>query len=162
MNDDDLKRHEFFMKEAIKEAEEAGKRGDRPIGAVIVHNNTIIGRGSNRLHTMQSDVHHAENIAIINCAPYLKKYGSECIIYSTLEPCIMCLSTMILSHVRKVVFGIKDNYMEMDSFINKNEYVKKRLQLYLPGILEDECAAVFKKYSSEKDKAIVFGNRFTG
>ena len=67
--------HEFFMSIAIKEAETAGKRGDRPIGAVIVHNNTIIAKGTSRWKTGTSDVHHAENTAVLSCAPYLFKHG---------------------------------------------------------------------------------------
>lgn len=160
MNDkliEELIQHELFMREAIKEAEEAGKRGDRPIGAVIVHNNIIIARGSNRLKTMCSDVHHAENIAVINCAPYLKEHGKECIVYSTLEPCFMCLGTLIHSHVRKIVFGITDKYMDLEEFINTSKYMKDRIQLYVPGILEQDCIEVYKKYSPSIDIQRVLG-----
>jgi tRNA(adenine34) deaminase len=161
MNQENLLRHQLFMREANREAEEAGKRGDRPIGAVIVHHDKIVSRGSNRLNTMRSDVHHAENMAIIGCAPYLKEHGHECVIYTTLEPCIMCLGTLILSHVRKVVFGIKDGYMDMDTYINANPYVKDRLTLYLGGILVDECTDVFKRYAADRDIQLVFGLNHT-
>jgi tRNA(adenine34) deaminase len=60
--------HQSFMEEALKEAEEAGKRGDRPIGTVIVHNGTIISRGSNRISTMDSELAHAEINALNQCA----------------------------------------------------------------------------------------------
>jgi tRNA(adenine34) deaminase len=77
--------HHYFMEEALKEAEEAGKRGDRPIGAVIVHSGTIISRGSNRINTMDSDLAHAEINAMYSCASYLRKHARECILYTSVD-----------------------------------------------------------------------------
>jgi tRNA(adenine34) deaminase len=127
------KDHEFFMREAIKEAREAGERGDRPIGAVIVHKGRIVARGSNRVNSMQSDVYHAENMAIINSAPYLQKYGAECTIYTTVEPCIMCLGTIVLADISKVVFGMIDKYMKMDSYLKGDNYIKQKIEFIPAG-----------------------------
>ncbi len=145
------------MREALREAEEAGRRGDRPIGAVIVHNGLVIARGSSRAVTMRSNVHHAENMAIISCAPYLYEYSKECTIYTTVEPCLMCLGTIILANIRRVVFGITDKYMKMETYINCNDYPQKRLHLYQSGVLEEECREVFRKYSDERERRIVLG-----
>ncbi len=91
--------HEYFMRIAIEEAKEAGKRGDRPIGAVIVNDGKIIAKSSSRYVTRHSDVDHAENTAVLSCAPYLRKQGRSCVIYTTVEPCIMCMSTIVLANI---------------------------------------------------------------
>ena len=71
--------HEIFMQEAIIEAENAGARGDRPIGAVIVCENQILARGSSKFKTLNSHVHHAENMMIIENASMIKSCASNCI-----------------------------------------------------------------------------------
>ncbi|WML57656.1 nucleoside deaminase [Neobacillus sp. PS2-9] len=139
--------HHFFMQEALKEAEEAGKRGDRPIGAVIVHNGTIISRGSNRINTKDSELEHAEINAMNACASYLRKHARECILYTTVEPCIMCLSTIVLVNIRNVVFAVEDKYMEMAQFIDSSTYIKKRLHHYLGGVLAEESSQILKTHS---------------
>lgn len=149
--------HEFFMREALKEAEEAGKRGDRPIGAVIVHNGIIISRSSSRCTTLHSDVAHAENTAILNCAAYLQDYGRECIIYTTVEPCIMCLTTIVMANIRNIVFAAEDKYMNMRPFIDSNPYIKKRIHNYLSGILAEESIEIINKYDPEDGKIIMNG-----
>ncbi|SFA69803.1 MULTISPECIES: nucleoside deaminase [unclassified Bacillus (in: firmicutes)] len=138
--------HFLFMKEALKEAKEAGDRGDRPIGCVIVHNGKIISRGSNRYKTMDSHVEHAEMNAIFNCASYLKKHSRECILYTTVEPCVMCLSTIVVSNIRNVVFAVEDKYMNMTTIIESNPYIKNRLHHYIGGILEEESINLLNTY----------------
>lgn len=149
--------HEYFMREALKEADEAGKRGDRPIGAVIVHNGKIISRSSSKFITMDSNVAHAENTAIFNCAPYLKKHGKECVIYTTVEPCIMCLSTIVMAKIKNIVFALQDRYMNMKPFIDSNPYISERIENYVGGVLVDECIGIYMKYAP-KDLAIMTRN----
>ncbi|MGG3468669.1 nucleoside deaminase [Neobacillus pocheonensis] len=151
--------HNFFMQEALKEAEEAGRRGDRPIGAIIVHDGTIIARGSNRIHTMDSELAHAEINAMNQCASYLRKHARECILYTTVEPCIMCLSTITLANIHNVVFSIKDNYMDMEHFIDSTIYIKKRLHNYVGGILSEESAQILKTYSPFMAEVVLNGHR---
>ena len=135
------------MKKALALAEEAGKRGDLPIGAVIVHNHKIISADSNRVHTKDSIVSHAEINAIHHCAPYLKKFNKECVIYTTVEPCMMCLPTIIMANICHVFFAVTDHYMNMEPFIKNNPYIKNRLLTYQGGILENESAALLKQYA---------------
>lgn len=71
--------HEAFMRAALQEAEQALERGDRPIGAVIVHRNRIIARASNAHHTGRNLIAHAEMRALHACAPYLLEHGRECV-----------------------------------------------------------------------------------
>lgn len=147
--------HHYFMKEAIKQAEDAGKRGDLPIGAVIVHNNIIVSSDSNRIYTKESVVSHAEVNAIHSCAPYLRKHNKECVIYTTVEPCIMCLPTIIMANICHVFYGVTDTYMNMESFIGSNPYINERLQTYKGGIMEKESEALIRKYSGSMGDMIL-------
>jgi tRNA(adenine34) deaminase len=149
--------HEYFMQEALKEADEAGTRGDRPIGAVIVHNGTIIARGSNRINTMDSNLAHAEINAMNACASYLRKHAPDCILYTTVEPCIMCLSTIVLANIRNVVFAVEDKYMDMAHFVDSNQYIKKRLHHYLGGVLNEESIGLLKTHSPFMAEVVLKG-----
>ncbi|WP_053074931.1 nucleoside deaminase [Ornithinibacillus californiensis] len=153
--------HTFFMSEALKEAEEAGKRGDRPIGAVIVYDNNIIARGSNRIETGSSNLKHAEIDAMKQCASFLQDHARECIIYTSVEPCIMCLSTIVMANIRNVVFAIDDKYMNMKPFIRSNPYIEKRVHKYLGGVLAEESVEILKRYSPEMAEVILHGRRFS-
>ena len=149
--------HTYFMSEALKEAEEAGRRGDRPIGAVIVFENKIIARGSNRIESESSNLKHAEINAMNQCAPFLKEHARECVIYTTVEPCIMCLSTIVMANIRHVVFAIEDKYMNMRPFIQSNPYIEKRVHNYLGEVLADESLNILNRYSPETANVIVYG-----
>ncbi|HEX9896913.1 MAG TPA: nucleoside deaminase [Dehalococcoidales bacterium] len=151
--------HVPFMKEALKEAEKAGKRGDRPIGAVIVHNGKIISRGSSGNKTQKSDIAHAETTAIYGCASYLQEYGRECIIYTTVEPCVMCLATAVLANIRNFVFAVQDKYMNTKTIIDSNPYIKARIHNYVSGILESESIRILKKYTPEDVQILQKGIR---
>lgn len=151
--------HHKFMIEALKEAEEAGKRGDRPIGAVIVHNGTIIARGTNRINTMDSELAHAETNAMNQCASYLRKHARECILYTTVEPCMMCLSTLIMANLQNVVFSVEDKYLDMAQFIASNTYIKTRLNNYLGGVLAEESTQILQTYSPFMAEVVLNGRR---
>ncbi|MEW5866375.1 MAG: nucleoside deaminase [Bacillota bacterium] len=151
--------HERFMREALKEAENALERGDRPIGAVIVHDGRIVGRASNRFMTGRSCLAHAELNALMACAPYLYEYGSKCIIYSTVEPCVMCLGAIVQTNIRNVVFGMPDNYIQTRKAIGAVEYLKQRVHNYLGGVLEDECVELYKRYSEQEASLMLTGRR---
>ncbi|MCR4429259.1 MAG: nucleoside deaminase [Caldiserica bacterium] len=142
--------HERFMKEALKEAEAALERGDRPIGAVIVHENKIIGRGSNGFATRCSDISHAELNALLSCAPQLQQYGHDCVLYTTCEPCVMCLGAIVMANIRYIVYGIPDNYIRARTIIETVDYIKQRIHGYLGGILEEECVALYRRFSEKE------------
>jgi tRNA(adenine34) deaminase len=151
--------HVSFMKEAIKEAEKAGKRGDKPIGAVIVHRGRIIARGSNQNKTRKSDVAHAENGAIYSCESYLQTYGRECVLYTTVEPCVMCLATIVLANIRNIVFAVEDNYMKTKMIIDSSPYIKARIHNYVSGVLEEASLNTLRKYMDEDLALILKGVR---
>lgn len=109
------------------------------------------------INTLDSEVAHAECSAILKCASYLKNYGRECIIYTTVEPCIMCLSTIVMANIRNVVFALEDKYMNMKPFIDSNPYIKNRLHNYLGGIMDKESYDIIRKYSPSDAEIILKG-----
>lgn len=141
--------HELFMKEALREAEEAGKRGDRAIGAVIVHEGKVIAKGSNRIVTMDSRIAHAEIAALHSCASFLKQHGPQCVIYTTLEPCVMCVTSIVMANIRNIVFAVEDGYMDVENLIASNTYLKERVHNYVGGVLEEKSLVLLGMYSPE-------------
>jgi tRNA(adenine34) deaminase len=100
---------EYFMNAAYQEALKALDEGEVPIGAVIAKNNTIIGRGYNRIEQLADATAHAEIIAITAAAAGLATWRLDgCVIYVTLEPCIMCLGALLQSRISGIVFGATD------------------------------------------------------
>ena len=138
---------EVFMREALIEAENALQRGDRPIGAVITHEGQIISRSSNMFHSSKSDVAHAELNAILSCALFLQQHGREATIFTTCEPCPMCLGAIIMANIREIVFGMPDNYTQGRLSIEAVPYIKNRVHRYVGGVLQDECIALFRRFS---------------
>jgi len=100
---------QFFLLEALKLAKEAALRGEVPVGAVVVHEGKIIGRGSNTREADQNPVGHAEIQAIQSASESLKSWRLiDCDLYVTLEPCPMCLSACQQARVRRVIYGARD------------------------------------------------------
>src|SRR4030095_9768914 len=101
--------HEFFMREALQEARLALQSAEVPVGAVVVMDDVIIGRGHNQRQTLPDPTAHAEVLALRQAAQYLGHWQrNRASLYVTLEPCIMCLGAAVLSRIRCLVFGCKD------------------------------------------------------
>lgn len=147
--------HEYYMDLALEEAEIAGKRGDLPIGCVIIHENMIIGKGSNRIYTSKTSINHAETNALNLCAHFLYEHGRDCIIYTTLEPCIMCLSTIIQSNIRNIIFGLEDNYLKTKQAVKDVKWLNDRIFNYIGGIRRNESLSLIKKYCSDRDYNVI-------
>jgi tRNA(adenine34) deaminase len=143
--------HERFMTAALEEAGIAGRRGDLPIACVIVHGDRIIARGSNNRASMGSRVHHAENGAVLSCAPYLNDHGPECILYTTLEPCIMCLGTILMGNIRNIVFALEDKYMNTLENAKGMQWIRDRVFNYVCGIKRAESIELIRTYCSPLD-----------
>ncbi len=148
--------HERFMIIALEEAAIAGRRGDRPIGCVIVHDNRIVAKGSSTYRTKNSQVHHAENSAVLSCASFLKDNGPECVLYATLEPCIMCLSTILMGNIRNIVIALDDKYMNTRENVKGFAWMEDRIFNYIRGIKRLESADLIKRYCSRTDQMLIF------
>lgn len=133
----DLYTDEYFMREALKEAAKALEIGEVPVGAVVVCQNRIIARAHNQTEKLTDATAHAEMLAITAAANYLgSKYLSECTLYVTLEPCVMCAGALHWSQLQKLVFGASDvqrGYSLVSSPLlhAKTEVVR--------GVKADEC-----------------------
>jgi len=147
--------HGRFMDYALEEARHAGERGDRPIGAVIIHGGKVIARSSSTYYTNKSAVHHAENTAIMGCSRYLKDHGPDCVIYTTLEPCLMCLPTIVMANIRNIVFGLEDIYMRSREELGGVPWIRDRIFNYIGGVRRAESIALVESYCTERDRRTI-------
>lgn len=100
---------EFFLRQALELAREAADAGETPVGALVVANGVIAGRGSNASITRRDPTAHAEILAIREAAQTLGNYRlSGCHLYVTLEPCVMCAGAMVNARIERLVFGARD------------------------------------------------------
>lgn len=99
----------YYVEEALKEAEQAFKEGEIPVGCVIVHDGKIIAKGHNRTEALKDPTAHAEIIAIGSAASFLNNWRlTGCTLYVTLEPCLMCTGAMIFSRISEAVYLLED------------------------------------------------------
>jgi tRNA(adenine34) deaminase len=140
---------ERWMECAIREAEQAYKRKEVPIGAVIVHDHRIIGRGYNQIETLQDPTAHAEMIAITAAATHLgSRRLEECALYVTLEPCAMCAGAIVLARIPRLVFGAADPKAGACGTlynIVQDARLNHRVET-MGGILEPRCGGLLKDF----------------
>jgi len=135
------------MKMAFQEAEEAYKKGEVPIGAVIVANNQIIARGHNLTETLNDVTAHAEMQTITAATNYLGgKYLLDCTLYVTLEPCQMCAGALFWSQITKIVYSARD---EQRGCINLKTKLHPKTKM-VGGVLAGEASELLKKFFKEK------------
>jgi tRNA(adenine34) deaminase len=101
--------HTGWMKYALQEARKAFDKGEVPVGAVVVYEGLVVGKGYNLVETLQDPTAHAEMLAITAAASYLASWRlDDSILYTTLEPCTMCAGAILLARIPLLVFGAKD------------------------------------------------------
>jgi len=141
------------MEMALKEAEVALRRKEVPIGAVIVHNGVIIGKGSNQIEILKDPTAHAEMIAITAAASYLGNRRLEkCEMYVTLEPCPMCAGAIVLARIPLLIFGAYDPKAGACSTlytITNDTRLNHRVHT-IGGILEEKCGSILKSFFTVK------------
>lgn len=146
---------EYYMEQALKEAEKAYKKLEVPVGAVIVKDGKIIAKGHNQKETKTDTTKHAEIIAIQKASKKLKSWRlTDCEMYVTLEPCTMCAGAIINSRIKKIYIGAMDektgvagsvlNIFEDYTFNHKVEIEK--------GIKKEECENILKQFFKELRK----------
>jgi tRNA(adenine34) deaminase len=140
----------FFMEKALQEANYAFEEGEIPVGAVVVCQNRIIGRGYNQVEKLKDVTAHAEMLAITAASNFIgSKYLEDCILFVTLEPCVMCAAAIAACHIPEVVFGASDP--------------KKGFTLYTPSVIhpkitirksikEEDCTELLNLFFQNKRK----------
>ncbi len=140
---EDLFTHEYFMKMALKEAQKASEEGEVPVGAIVVSDNKVIGKGYNLTDRLNDVTAHAEMQAITAASNYLgAKYLINCTLYVTVEPCIMCGGALFWSQISTLVFGTFD---EKRGFQHAGNKLHPKTQI-INGILAKECADLMSNF----------------
>ena len=138
----------YFMKKALVEANVAFDMDEIPIGAVVVCQNQIIARAHNLTEQLTDVTAHAEMQAITAAANYLGgKYLTDCTLYVTVEPCVMCAGALGWSQIGRVVFGARDEKRGFQKLAPNALHVKTEL---VSGILADECGALMQDFFARK------------
>lgn len=139
---------QYFMKQALLEAQKAAQKGEVPVGAVVVHGNQIIARGHNLTEQLVDVTAHAEMQAITSAANYIGgKYLIDCTLYVTLEPCVMCAGALGWSQISKIVYGASDQKRGYSIFSPQALHPKTEV---IKGVMENECAEIIKEFFKKK------------
>lgn len=138
----------YFMRQALDEARQAFRRDEVPVGAVIVCNDRIIARGHNLTETLNDVTAHAEMQAITAAANFLGgKYLTDCTLYVTVEPCVMCAGALGWSQISRIVYGASDEKRGFTRFAPDAIHPKTEV---VAGVLEEECSALMKEFFKKK------------
>lgn len=139
---------EQFMRKAIVEAEESERVGEIPIGAIVVCKGRIISRAHNLTETLCDVTAHAEMQAITSAANTLGgKYLTDCTLYVTVEPCVMCAGAIGWAQIPRIVFGAHDDKRGFLRYAPKAMHPKAEI---VGGVLEEECAALMTSFFKGK------------
>ena len=142
---------EYFMKQALKEANLAFDKDEVPIGAVIVANQKIIARAHNLTETLNDVTAHAEMQAFTAAADFLGgKYLQDCTLYVTVEPCVMCTGASYWAQVSRIVFGAQD-IRNIQKGVSKTKLYHPKTEL-LGGVMEDDCKDLIQFFFEAKRK----------
>lgn len=134
----------YFMKQALNEAREAARRGEVPVGAVVVCRDRIIARGHNLTEMLVDVTAHAEMQAITAAASSLGgKYLTDCTLYVTVEPCVMCAGAIGWSQLGRLVYGAPDEKRGYRRYAPQALHPKTEVA---SGVMQEECAALMKQF----------------
>lgn len=134
------------MREALVEAEAAGEAGQLPIGAVLVLDGEIVARGRNRYLERRTQLAHAELEALLGGGEAAWSRHDDCVLYTTVEPCPMCLGALVMADVPHVVFAAHDANAGVRQMRNI-DYVGRHIRTYEGGILERESLDLIARYN---------------
>lgn len=134
----------LYMKQALQEAKKAFERGEVPVGAVVVCKNRVIARSHNLTEMLNDVTAHAEMQAITAAANYLGgKYLTDCTLYVTVEPCVMCAGAIAWAQMGRLVYGASDEKRGFQRLAPTALHPKTILQ---QGLLKEECALLMKEF----------------
>ena len=141
---------EYYMRQALFQAQKAFEEEEVPVGAVIVLDNKIIARGYNQVERLNDPTAHAEILALTSAFNYLgSKYLPEAAIYITVEPCLMCAGALYWSKIGRVVYGTPDEKNGYLHLMGKASPFHVRTEL-VSGVLAGECAGLMKSFFQQK------------
>ena len=133
---------DYFMKQALRQAENAFVEEEVPIGAIVVADNQIIGKGYNQVEKLNDPTAHAEMLAITAASGYLNsKYLNECTLYVTVEPCVMCYGAIRNARIKNIVIGCMEPKHGFTNFVNNAQKLN-----VLKGVLEEESSMLMKTF----------------
>ncbi|WP_046244233.1 nucleoside deaminase [Hymenobacter terrenus] len=140
---------DYFMLQALAEAQKALAAGEIPIGAVVVFEKQIIGRGHNQTEQLRDVTAHAEMLALTAAANYVgNKYLTDCTLYVTIEPCVMCAGASYWAQLKAVVFGAEEPKV---GFRRHGQLLHPRTQVR-SGVQAEQCATLMRTFFSLKRK----------
>lgn len=146
-------KHLRFMQQAFFLAEQAYEEKEVPVGAVVVKNDRVIGKGYNQTERLKDATAHAEMLAIsAACSTLRQKYLQDCTLYVTLEPCPMCAGALVLSKIDRVVIGAWDSKAGGCSSVFNiagNEKLNHRVEV-IQGFMERDCEFILKQFFRER------------
>lgn len=148
---DEFEKDNYFMWMALDEAQKAFEKEEVPVGAVLVHQDIVVGRGHNTVETLHDPTAHAEMLAITAAANTLKSWRlNECTLYVSLEPCTMCIGAIHLARIKRLVFGAKDpKFGACGSVIDVPGVSKWNHSVVVQGgILGEEAAKLMRSFFS--------------
>ncbi len=144
---------EDFMREALRLAEEAGRAGEVPVGAVVVQQGAIIGRGRNSPISTGDPTAHAEILALREAAAAAGNYRLEnAVLYVTLEPCVMCAGALVAARLKRLVFGCRDlrfGGVRSKFRLADSDLLSHRLEV-TEGVLAAECLEPLQRFFSNR------------
>lgn len=139
---------EMYMKEALKLAQKAYEEDEVPIGAIIVSQGKIIGKGYNLTERLNDVTAHAEMQAFTAAANFLGgKYLKDCTLYVTVEPCVMCAGASYWTQIAKIVYGAKDEKRGYTAINPKIIHPKTQI---VNGVMEAECRELMQRFFRSK------------
>lgn len=137
-----------YMKMALAEAEQAYAEGEVPVGAVVVCKGRVIARAHNLTETLTDVTAHAEMQAVTAAANYLGgKYLSDCALYVTVEPCVMCAGALGWAQLGRLVYGAADEKRGYRRYAPQALHPKAEV---VEGVMAEECAELMKRFFSER------------
>jgi len=151
--DANLRPDEFWMEEALREGVRAQAAGEVPIGAVVVHEGRILGRGSNRPISSNDPTAHAEIIAMREAGQALGNYRlADCDLFVTMEPCAMCAGAMVHARIRRLIYGATDpkaGAVESVMRVLDNAALNHRIEVK-KGVLAGRCMELVQAFFRDK------------
>lgn len=149
----DYERALFFMKQALREAQQAFDEGEVPIGSVVVKDGFVVGRGHNQTERLNDPTAHAEILALGAASSHFESWRLlDATVYSTIEPCVMCAGAAVMARVRRVVYGATDPKFGGCVSIFKiptDSRLNHRVEV-VGGVMAEEAAELMKKFFAKR------------